>query len=128
MLRTLGLVSTGEQDVAPVGRPRSLYEVPVSRWCLAIALVVLNVLDVLMTKWILANGGEEANPIMASIIHDPAAPLLIKVSMALLIGGLLMISPIERRFVDRATFAVVLIYTGVIGWNISVMVQAAQAS
>jgi hypothetical protein len=108
-------------DVEPAG-------IPLSRWFLAVALVALNALDVLMTKWIIARGGQEANPVMEPIIDDPIAPLLLKCGMALAIGWLLVISPRERRFVDRATLVVVLIYTCVIGWNISVMLEASAAA
>ena len=109
------------EDLEPAG-------IPVSRWFLGFALVLLNLVDVLMTKWIIANGGQEANPVMKPIIDDPLAPLVVKCGMALMIGWLLLISPRERRFVDRATLAVVIVYTVVIGWNISVMLEASAAA
>ena len=61
------------------------------------------------------------------IIDDPAAPLMIKAMLALLIGVLLLRSPQDRHLVDRATAAACIIYTVVIGWNVVVLVAATRA-
>ena len=119
-----------EEEAVELGRDRPPFDVsqvPPHRWFLAITLVLLNVLDVGLTKWIIHLGGQEANPFLKPIIDDPAAPLLLKVLMATFIGVLLVMSPAHRRFVDRATALVCVIYTVVIGWNISVLIQAAQS-
>ena len=102
--------------------------VPLRRWLLAISLLVLNVADVLMTKEIIARGGNEANPIVATFIDHPASPLLVKGLLALAIGVLLVISPMERRFVDRAVAGVVGIYSVVICWNAWVLMHAVSAT
>ncbi len=98
--------------------------IPFHRWFLAFALVLLNLLDVILTKVVLANGGHEANPLVRPIIDHSLTPLVLKCGVALLVGWLLMISPVERRLVDRATAAVVIIYAVVVGWNLGLVIQA----
>jgi len=88
-----------------------------------VSLVLLNVADVLMTKAIIARGGEEANPIVASFIDHPASALLVKGLLAMAIGVLLLISPPDRRLVDRAVAGVVGVYSLVICWNVYVLFQ-----
>ena len=41
---------------------------PLRRWVMAASMLVLNLIDVVLTKAILRAGGVEANPIMAPII------------------------------------------------------------
>ena len=89
---------------------------------------VLKRTDVVMTKAILARGGAEANPLVATFIDHPASPLLVKGLLALGIGVLLVMSPIERRFVDWAVGGVVGVYSVVVCWNITVLFQAIQAT
>jgi len=98
--------------------------IPLRRWYLAATLVVLNLLDVAFTKWILALGGEEGNPLMRPIIEHPAAPLVLKVGLCLAIGVLLLACPRKAPLADAAMIAAVVVYTVVIGWNLSVLVQA----
>lgn len=100
---------------------------PVSRWLMAAALLGLNLLDVLVTKWILQHGGTEMNPVMRPLIHDTAAPLVVKLLVATLVGVLLLASPRHSRFADRAMAVVVVAYAVVVAWNIGILLQAAQA-
>ncbi len=110
------------EEPEPGGLPAG--RVPFHRWFLAFALVLLNLLDVVLTKVVLANGGHEANPLVRPIIDHSLTPLVLKCGVALLVGWLLMISPVERRLVDRATAAVVIIYAVVVGWNLGLVIQA----
>jgi hypothetical protein len=112
----------------PPDPPHSDGRVPVHRWFLAFSLVLLNVADVVLTKVVLAHGGREANPLVRPIIDHSVAPLVVKCGIAVLVGWLLMISPPERRLVDRATAVVVVIYAVVVGWNLSLVIQAAGAA
>ena len=98
------------------------------RWFLAIVLLALNVLDVVMTRRIIGLGGAEVNPLLKPIIDGAAAPLMIKVMLALLIGVLLLRSPQDRHLVDRATGAACMIYTVVVGWNVVVLVAASRGA
>lgn len=67
--------------------------VPLGRWLLALGLVLVNVADVWITKLILVRGGVETNPLMRPIIDHPAAPVLVKTLVAVLVGVLLIASP-----------------------------------
>lgn len=118
----------GWTDRGALARPTLSGPIPVRRWILAASLVLLNVADVVMTKAILARGGAEANPLVATFIDHPASPLLVKGLLALGIGVLLVMSPIERRFVDWAVGGVVGVYSVVVCWNITVLFQAIQAT
>lgn len=100
---------------------------PLGRWLMAAALLGLNLLDVVVTKWILQRGGTEMNPVMRPIIRDPAAPLVVKLLVATLVGALLLASPRNSRFADRAMVVVVVAYAVVVAWNIGILLQAAQA-
>ena len=102
--------------------------IPTARWVMAAALVSLNLLDVITTKLILGAGGAEANPIMRPFIHDPAAPFLMKLSLAIGIGMLLLKAPRESRFADRAVLLAIGIYAVVIGWNTGLLLHAAQVT
>ncbi len=117
-----GGLMTGDEQVAPPDR-----SIPIRRWYLAATLVLLNLLDVLSTKWIISLGGEESNPLMKPVIDHPTAPLVIKLGLCVLIGALVLASPRERRFSEYAMFVVVGAYTLVIAWNVSVLIQALSA-
>jgi hypothetical protein len=125
-------VDAGLDDAAVVdgGSPPAWNQrtIPMRRWYLAATLVVLNLLDVAFTKWILALGGEEGNPLMRPIIDHPTAPLVLKVGLCLAIGALLLACPPKSRVADTAMTVAVIVYTIVIGWNLSVLVQAAGLS
>jgi hypothetical protein len=99
--------------------------IPIRRWYLVAILAILNLLDVLTTRWIINHGGSEQNPILRPIIHDPVAPLLIKLGLCLLIGSLVLAAPRRSRLADAGLVGIVIVYTCVIGWNIAVLVQAA---
>jgi hypothetical protein len=99
--------------------------IPIRRWYLVAILVVLNLLDVLTTRWIITHGGSEQNPLLRPIIHDPLAPLLIKLGLCLVIGSLVLAAPRRSRFADVGLVTIVAVYTCVIGWNLAVLLQAA---
>lgn len=87
------------------------------RWRYFLALLILQVLDVVTTLAVLDQGGFEGNPIMRVIAHgDPWRFLAVKVGAAIVVGGLVMLSP-EDRSIDRSLLYVILMYVGVVGWN-----------
>jgi hypothetical protein len=98
--------------------------IPVRRWYLVSTLVILNLLDVLTTRWILDHGGTEQNPILRPVIQNPVAPLLMKLGLCLVIGVLVLAAPRRSRFADAGLVAIVGVYTCVIAWNVAVLVQA----
>jgi hypothetical protein len=106
-------------------RDRLAATVPFHRWLLAASLVALNLLDVLVTKWILALGGEERNPLMRPIIEHSATPILVKLGIALIVGVLVLSAPQRSRFTDIAVSATVVFYAAVVGWNVAVVLQSA---
>ena len=101
--------------------------VPVARWVMVAALISLNFLDVVTTKLIIGAGGVEANPVMRSVIDDPYAAYVLKLSMALGVGLLLLKSPRSSKLADRAVLAAVGCYTLVIGWNTGILISAVRA-
>jgi hypothetical protein len=65
---------------------RDVEEVLARRWFLLAILGALNLLDLVSTKLVLEAGGQEANPIMAPIIHHPFAPALVKTAGFVLVA------------------------------------------
>jgi len=98
--------------------------VSAQRWFLAFTLLILNVVDVVMTRVIIGLGGKEANPFMRQVIDRPLAPLALKGMIAVLVGALLLASPKNRRFADVATLAVCVAYLIVVCWNLFVFLRA----
>lgn len=102
--------------------------IPLRRFLLAAALVVLNFLDVVMTRWIISLGGHEANPIMRPVMGSGVSAMVVKLGLALAIGGLAVLSPPRSRWVDRAMGLVVVVYAVVVGWNLANLVHALELS
>lgn len=126
MQRDVGPVDDGVAGAGPDGVIDRT--IPLSRWLLALGLVLVNVADVWITKLILLRGGVEANPVMRPIIDHPAAPVLVKTLVAVAVGLLLIASPPASKFAGRAVGAVLLLYVVILGWNIGVLLQAVEAT
>jgi hypothetical protein len=103
--------------------PRSLVadpnRVPLvgSRWVLLLSLALLNVLDLITTKAVLAAGGIEGNPVMAQIIHDPIAPILVKTAGVVVVVLVVNSCPPDSRLVNRALAIAVVTYAFIVSWN-----------
>ncbi|MEI7885803.1 MAG: DUF5658 family protein [Actinomycetes bacterium] len=95
----------------------SLGETPIRRMYLAAAILVLNLCDVLLTRSVLDRGGIEGNPLMAGLMTGLAAPLGVKALVAVVVGLLLMVSPHESRFAERAVVTVAGLYFAIVVWN-----------
>lgn len=89
-----------------------------SRWVLLVSLALLNVLDLITTKAVLAAGGSEANPVMASIIHDPVTPILVKTAGVALVAVVVNSCPADSRLVNRALSFTVITYAFIVSWNL----------
>lgn len=87
------------------------------RLLIGAVLVGLNLLDLLLTKAVLAYGGVETNPLMRQFVAGEAAPWAIKAVVPLLATTLLLCCPGHSRLSERATAAVVGIYGAVVLWN-----------
>lgn len=92
---------------------------------LAAAIVVLNLLDVVTTKGVLARGGIEANPIMADLMTGTAAPLGVKALVAGIAGALLICCPPESRLAERAAATVAGLYLAIVVWNTGLLMLLA---
>jgi hypothetical protein len=88
-----------------------------SRWVLLVSLALLNVLDLITTKAVLAAGGVEGNPVMAQIIHDPIAPILVKTAGVIVVVLVVNSCPPDSRLVNRALGIAVITYAFIVSWN-----------
>jgi hypothetical protein len=88
------------------------------RWFLLAILGALNVLDLVTTRLVLNAGGQEANPIMAPIIHHPFAPALVKTGGFVLVAMVLKACPTRSAIVDRALVGVTGLYMAIVSWNL----------
>ena len=95
---------------------------------LASAILVLNLVDVITTKSVLARGGIEGNPIMAELMTGTAAPLAVKALVAGIAGGLLLCCPPESRLAERAAATVVGLYLAIVVWNTALFVLLASGA
>jgi len=80
-------------------------------------LVGLNLMDLLLTKAVLAYGGIETNPIMRQVVAGQTAPWAIKFIVPLVATALLLFCPAHSKFGERAMVSVVGIYGAVVAWN-----------
>ncbi|MEX0767214.1 MAG: DUF5658 family protein [Microthrixaceae bacterium] len=110
--------SSGEVAMFPA---IELVQIPVRRMYLAAAIVILNLCDVLLTRAVLDRGGIEGNPLMAGLMQGLAAPLGVKALVAGLVGILLLVSPVESKFAERAVVTVVGLYIAIVLWNSSLL-------
>ena len=76
---------------------------------------MLNALDVLSTRAVLAAGGVEANPLLSSNLWATAG---IKVAVLVVVGaGVWLVG--RRPWVLRMLLGVGWIYVGVVVWNLT---------
>lgn len=89
----------------------------------AVSLIFgLNLIDVLTTKLILANGGIEANPIMALVVRSGWGYGL---KLAIAAGIAIRILTLWRTEPNRArgtAYVILFMYAGVVSWNVSGLV------
>jgi len=89
----------------------------------AVGLIVLNACDLLLTRHLLAAGAHEGNPLMAGII-DGRWGVVVKIVIPMLLAFRYLTAPLYRRVAFGLGFAVVL-YCGVVAWNLHVMLSHA---
>lgn len=80
-----------------------------------VALVVLNLFDILLTRQLLDLGAAEANPIMAPFVHGTWG-LVVKTALPILFGIRHLRAPLRRPLVLGLCWICVL-YMGVVMWN-----------
>ena len=86
-----------------------------------IGLVALNVLDLLLTRHLLARGGTESNPLMVLFVGGPWG-IAIKLGIPILVGFRHLTRAPERAAVLALCWMNVL-YLSVVTWNIHVMMN-----
>src|SRR5262249_60501854 len=91
--------------------PRELW----LRSMLVVAILVLNVLDVLTTQMSLAKGGVELNPLSAWLIHNGILPHA-KIGIAAFIGVAAIVASTRRR-VSTLLMMVAAFYFVVVSGN-----------
>ena len=90
------------------------------RLVLFIALVVLNIADVITTALVLAAGSVETNPFIQPIVDDIALVSLLKAAV-LGVVGMLLVRCRDSRIVDLALTLTTGWYVAVVGWNLTVL-------
>lgn len=93
------------------------------RWILTASLLVLNYLDVMVTRLVLDAGGREANPLMQPVMDGVLGPVLLKTAVVAVIALLLLACPPRSRLVERGLALVVGVYAVVVSWNALVLAQ-----
>jgi hypothetical protein len=91
------------------------------RWVAIVGLVVLNIMDLVLTRRLLSGGATEANPLMALVIAGNWG-IAIKIGVPLLAGARHLRVPLARKPVLALCWMNVL-YLGVVAWNFHVMVH-----
>lgn len=91
--------------------------VPLLRLQMGVALVLLNLADVLLTKALLGVGAIEANPVMAPLMPGTLAPIGAKTLIPAFAALLLVMCPPESKLADRAVATVLGVYVGIVLWN-----------
>jgi hypothetical protein len=109
-------------DLAPVADPNRVPLVG-TRWVLLVALALLNVLDLITTRAVLAAGGSEANPLMSSVIDHTWTPLLVKTAGVALVAVVVNSCPADSKVVNRALAATVVVYSAIVSWNLINLIQ-----
>jgi hypothetical protein len=81
-----------------------------------VGVVLLNLLDLAITRRLLGMGAVEGNPLMAPMIHGGWAVAL-KVGIPVAMAVRHLVVPLERRLVLAMSWMCVL-YLGVVLWNL----------
>ncbi len=84
------------------------------------ALVVLNILDVITTAFVLERGGTEYNPFVEPFVDNLTQISLLKLAALTIVAGLLTRCP-ESRVADLALVGATGWYVAVVGWNLTVL-------
>ena len=91
------------------------------RLTIGFAMVALNLLDLLLTKVVLAGGGVETNPLMAGIVGAAAAPWAVKALVPALATAMLLFTPVHSQRGERLSAGVVGIYSAIVLWNTALL-------
>ena len=90
------------------------------RWSLFLALVVLNLLDVITTELVLRAGGHETNPLIQPFVDNVFAVAGLK-AVALTVVGLLLARCRPSKAIDLGLVITTGWYVAVVIWNTTVL-------
>ena len=90
------------------------------RWALFVALVVLNVFDIVTTEAVLARGGRETNPILEPLVDSMLTVSMLK-AVVLVIVGCLLLRCRPSKLIDFALVITTGWYGAVVAWNVTVL-------
>ena len=100
--------------------PRRSQLVGDQRLILFIALVVLNIADVITTALVLADGGVETNPFIKPIVSNTMLLSLLKAAVLALVGALLLRCR-GSKLAEVALTVTTGWYFAVVVWNLAVL-------
>lgn len=86
-------------------RPARLSWPLITRFSLAMAIIVMNAADVVTTRMLIDAGGQERNPIAGHFLERGSLST-VKIGLAGLIGILMLVAPLRRRVESLLWFAV----------------------
>jgi len=111
-------------DTIVVGQGRGgmmgVEELTSLRFLAVVGLVVLNAVDLMLTRELLARGGVEANPVMILVIGGIWG-VVIKIGVPFLAGLRHLTAPVSRKPIFALCWVNVL-YLGVVAWNFHLLV------
>ncbi len=91
------------------------------RFVAVVGIVLLNAVDLLLTRYLLQRGAVEANPLMVLVIGGGWG-VAIKLGIPILAGFRHLTAPLIRRAVLALCWVNVL-YVAVVAWNVHVLVS-----
>lgn len=91
-----------------------------SRWALYLALIVLNVFDLITTAMVLDRGGEERNPFVQPLVDNLFHVGLLK-GLVLVIVATLLTRCRGSRIAELSLAGTTGWYLAVVVWNIAVL-------
>jgi Domain of unknown function (DUF5658) len=92
------------------------YQIQPHFW-ICLGLGILNMVDAIVTHFLLMNGARELNPLMNALYaYHPAMFLILKFIFSILVIWFGFI-PVHKN-VKRVSVIVLIIYSGVVAWQI----------
>jgi hypothetical protein len=93
-------------------------------WGLAVSVVALSLCDLLLTLLYLSLGGEERNPIMATMLDHSQATFIGVKSLVSVLGALFLLAHIRFPKVRRSLSGIVVLYILLIVYHLVTWVPA----
>ena len=88
-----------------------------ARATVAVAILVMNAVDVVTTRQLLGDGGTELNPLAGRLIEAGALEE-VKVGLSLVVGLLVLVAPLRRR-TEQLLWGVVVFYAALLTFHLA---------